>query len=479
MPDHGDRHLRETWRELTGMHLDEQGGKVLETALRKRLAISDDVLLTRLTEIRQQIVARELAALADELTVRETSFYRHPQQFQALTEHLRRSLPGLSTAAGPRPVRAWSAGCASGEEAYTLAAVLRDALPAAWPVSVIGTDISEQAIAEARAGVYAARAFRAAPGELVGRYFERCEGRLAATAELRRLVEFRWHNLMDPLQGEPAFDVVFCRNVLIYFDTGARDVCLYNLSRALRPDGIVFFGPADLLTGANGLQPTSIGGVLAFQVARRTTVCADPATAPAGQGPAPPRPAPCATLPACLPTPDVDALWQQADAALAAGSQLRAAGLLETIQAHDPAHLDSRLEQILILVDAGQVEHALELCDTLLATPDLVADAYATAGIVQAAAGDAGRAIELLERAVAMDPSFAEAYVLLATFNGLIGKPGDRIQALENAHRALQAEMRPDEARRLRRFAAGFSAASLRETIAQQLASPSLPVQVT
>jgi chemotaxis methyl-accepting protein methylase len=188
-----------------------------------------------------------LDRLIDEVTVQETTFLRHRRQLDAVAwpGHLRDARAG-----GSDTIRVWSAGCASGEEAYTLALLAAEALaPAPATVDVLGTDVSGAALAAAAAGRYRERAVRGLEPSLRARYLERQpDGSYLVRERLRRLVRFRRHNLAgDPIppHGEAAFDVVVCRNVLIYFEAPLARRVIGQLGRSLRPGGVLLLGAVD------------------------------------------------------------------------------------------------------------------------------------------------------------------------------------------------------------------------------------------
>jgi len=180
--------------------------------------------------------ADELARLVELLRVGETRFFRHRAQLQALGERVLPSLRG--------PVAAWSAGCSSGEEAWTLAMMLAEK---ALPFSLWATDLSPAALARARGGRYpAARVEAEVPEALVPRYFRRIGEERVLNDRLRQHVRFDAHNLLAPAQGHE-FDLVLCRNVLIYFDEAARAEAVAGLVRALKPGGWLLVGYSETL----------------------------------------------------------------------------------------------------------------------------------------------------------------------------------------------------------------------------------------
>ena len=193
---------------------------------------------------------RAIAKLLDEVTIKETSFFRDRAQLDAIPW---RPLLARAQASGSQQIRVWCAACATGEEAYTLALLAYEAFaPAEPPVRILATDISNAALDATRAGRYRPRSLRTVAPGLLQRYFEP-EGEQRLVGEkLRSVVQLAQHNLatgtMPPL-GETAFDVILCRNVLIYFDGTTADHVIGGLRSALRPQGTLILGSADVLCG--------------------------------------------------------------------------------------------------------------------------------------------------------------------------------------------------------------------------------------
>ena len=193
---------------------------------------------------------RAIATLIDEVTIKETFFYRDRQQLDTIPW---RTLLERAQEAGSSEVRVWCAACATGEEAYTLALLACEAFaPASPPVRILATDISTAALAASQAGRYRERSLRTVAPSLRDQYFEDEGHQLRVGDRLRSLVTFAQHNLvtgtMPPL-GETAFDLIICRNVLIYFDGETADRVIDGLRSALRPEGTLILGSADVLCG--------------------------------------------------------------------------------------------------------------------------------------------------------------------------------------------------------------------------------------
>ncbi|NIP79682.1 MAG: methyltransferase domain-containing protein [Gemmatimonadetes bacterium] len=193
----------------------------------------------------------ERARLVSLLTNNESYFFRESRKLEVLREEV---LPALAEGArrtGQRPVRILSVGAASGEEPYTLAIMARETLgPRGVPFQVTGVDVDAAALERARAAVYRSHALRGVPEAVVDRYFEPEDGLWRLTEAIRGTARFQHGNLTDP--GWPstvaAQDVVFCRNVLIYFGEAAVRKAAENLYRSVRPGGYLFLGHAESLS---------------------------------------------------------------------------------------------------------------------------------------------------------------------------------------------------------------------------------------
>lgn len=190
----------------------------------------------------------EWTALIDSILNRETCFFRHAPSFAALSSDL---LPRLAAAGGWRggePLALWSAGCSSGEEAYSIAIAAHQALrPCFAPFAVLGSDLSSQALAAARQGRYGPRAADDVPESLLARYFVREDGQYLVGQAIRAAVRFERFNFIDAATYPSApQDVIFCQNVLIYFREPVRSRVAAALAERLRPGGYLVAGPGEL-----------------------------------------------------------------------------------------------------------------------------------------------------------------------------------------------------------------------------------------
>ena len=190
----------------------------------------------------------ELEAAAEALTTNETYFYREPHQLRAFAEEI---LPMMAVSnAKERRLRIWSAGCSTGEEAYTIAILVKTSgLFDGWDIDIFGCDIARGVLAVARAGSYGQHAFRMPESDLLRRWFHLVGGRWTVDDSIRKMVNFGHMNLLDDkmvgLMGTA--DVIFCRNVMIYFDLPAKKRVLRNFHDKLREGGFMLLGHSESL----------------------------------------------------------------------------------------------------------------------------------------------------------------------------------------------------------------------------------------
>ncbi|MGY1832819.1 CheR family methyltransferase [Geodermatophilus sp. SYSU D01180] len=190
-------------------------------------------------------------SIVEALTTNETSWFRDGDPFTALTSTV---LPALLSARGPAErLQVWSAACSSGQEPYTVAMLLEDALPnAASRVSITATDISREMVERTRAGRFSQlEVNRGLPAPMLVRHFQRAGSEWEVAPSLRRMVTARECNLAAPLPRMGPFDVVYLRNVLIYFDLPTKQAILRRVRELMRPDGWLFLGAAETTLGVD------------------------------------------------------------------------------------------------------------------------------------------------------------------------------------------------------------------------------------
>jgi len=185
----------------------------------------------------------EVARMVDVMTTNKTSFFREPPHFAFFAERL----PAWRRAG--RRLRVWSAGCSTGEEPYSIAMLLIEQLPdiAQWDARILGTDISERVLGVARAGDYSSSALAELDAKRRSRFFELSERGGLLLPEPRALVKLARLNLLGPWPMRGPFDVIFCRNVMIYFDEQTRMQLAQRYRELLAPGGLLFIGHSESL----------------------------------------------------------------------------------------------------------------------------------------------------------------------------------------------------------------------------------------
>ncbi len=180
----------------------------------------------------------------DRMTINVSEFYRNYKRWQVLEEKI---LPPLIEKNGN--IRVWSAACSTGEEPYTLAMILSKLMPIS-KVKVLATDIDENVIARAKLGIYPERSLNEVPNDMRMKYFEKEGTNYVVRDEIKKTVQFKKHNLLsDPF--ETNFDLIVCRNVLIYFTEEAKEILYTKFSQALKKDGIFFVGSTEQIFNAD------------------------------------------------------------------------------------------------------------------------------------------------------------------------------------------------------------------------------------
>ena len=210
---------------------------------------SAEVLFSRLEMSPDRELEREVV---EAMLTNETLFFRDRQPFDQFRDVI---LPRLMEArSGKRHIRIWSAACATGQEPYSLAMILDEEARklAGWRVEIVGTDLSSSAIETARAAVYSQfEVQRGLPINLLLRYFQRQGDAWSVVEHLRARVQFRIFNLLTDVRPLGQFDVIYCRNVLLYFDLPTRRAVLARLAEALAPDGYLVLGAAESVVGVD------------------------------------------------------------------------------------------------------------------------------------------------------------------------------------------------------------------------------------
>ena len=353
--------------------------------------------------------------LIDEITIRETFFFRHRSELEAIDWY---AMLDAARVGGSDVVRVWVAGCASGEEVYTVAILACEAFASAVPpVRVLGTDIAPTALEQAIAGRYRERSVRTLQDGILERYFSNVEGVSCVGERLRGLVEFRHHNLVrDPIPpASQPFDVILCRNILIYFDRATVELVLEALEGALATGGLLVLGAADRLSRQSLPTPKArLGGVGGNESRSR------PSRAPV--------------------------LKRRALASPAKGNGEGMEGVKAYRERSTPADVPSTPApaqsrptpaDAMKAADRGELDLAVRIAREVLAEDPLDSRAHFIRGVAELARNDARAALEPLRRALYIDPNFGLGAFKLACAYDALGEVEPARRAYERTLRTL------------------------------------------
>ncbi len=264
--------VREVVREHVGIQLDSWKTNLVETRLAaiardERLAGVDDLMRNLRARVRGPLATRVVEAL---LTT-ETSFFRDMHPFEAMRQFI---LPELvMQRQAQRRLTIWSAGCASGQEIYSVAMLIREHFPSLldWSLQMVGTDISSVMLAKAMKGRYTELEInRGLPAAALIKNFEQHGLEWQIKLELRAMVEFSQMNLAGSWRALPKMDIIFLRNVLVYFDVEKKREILAKVRRQLNPDGFLFLGGAESTINLDDdFQPTYFGPAVVYRLRAR------------------------------------------------------------------------------------------------------------------------------------------------------------------------------------------------------------------
>ena len=354
------------------------------------------------------------ATMTERTVVRETYFGRYPEQLSAVVRQV------IEPALPDRPLRAWSAGCATGEEAYELGMALLAAGRRRGLDRIVATDASEEALRQARAAEYGERSVRRLDAVTRGRFLGGGRPPFVVAPEVRELVEFRRSNLVRDAAPSEAFDLVLCRNVLIYFTPQIAAAVLRGLAAALRPGGFLALGPAEAPL-ASGL-PLEWVGDASFVLLRRVAADAEAR----------------ATPPEAARSPRVP----ERPRAAAGRSQRRRP---ERPQKAVPKAVPPRPREAPVTpLDAareaarsGDVAEAERLAREASASSPSP-EPYLLLAMAAEARGELAEALALLRRALYLEPRLAVAHASMAALHRRMGSREEARRARRNALRALE-----------------------------------------
>jgi len=407
-------HLRDLLADFSGVYLDSARQRVLEHGLAQRLRATGDDLASYERRLRADSGRHELHQLAELVLNHETFFFRNLPHMRALREVLLPDLHRRKPAGAP--IRIWSAGCATGEEAYSLAMIALEALghPPPRPIEIWATDLSQAALRKARAGVYRGRAIGNLPSDLLARYLRRQGDAYAVADHVRALVRFEFLNLLDPFPTAARdLDIIFCQNVTIYFQLETCRKLIERFYDCLPGDGLLFLGFSETLWNVfDRFRSREVAGAYVYykeseklappaEVRKPTARSIDPAVRPDGRS--------AGTRPLVAPTAKED----RKTAPRVSRHEQRSFH----DQTHpDPAHVradEEALRQGRDLLELGQAAEALEALSHVSPQSTHARQALTLTARAHADRGDLDLAVAEIHRALELDTLNEEAYFLL------------------------------------------------------------------
>jgi chemotaxis protein methyltransferase CheR len=374
--------LKQYVLEHTGLDYYEPRDEDFAARLGRRLsALGAQTCAGYLRRLRDDPI--EIDALVGELTIGETYFFRQSEHFDLLRTVILPEI--LRTNRAARELRIWSAGCATGAEVYSVAILLAQdfaGILADWNVTLLGTDINPGFLAQAREGRFSRWALRDVPENVLATYFQREGKHWILQPSIRDAVSFRYHNLTDdrahPSPDALPFDLIFCRNVMIYFSPARIRRLAARFNDLLRPGGWLVPGHAEY--GLEAFQQFTPVREAAATLYRRI-------------------PAPEAVeLPAVEPPPP------------AAEFTLPPVPAVFSPESEPPKPISENAEDARVLADTGHWDDAAAICRRILERDTLNATAHFTLALVLAHRGIADAAVKQLRRALYVDSDFALAW---------------------------------------------------------------------
>jgi chemotaxis protein methyltransferase CheR len=411
----------------------------------------------------------ELRVLAERLMVGETYFFRHLAQLEVLAKQV---LPDLQV--GGRSARVLSVGCSSGEEAYSVAILGRES---PWVddsrLLITGVDVNPRAIERARCAQYAPWALRTTSEPLRGRWFQGLPGGvLELRREARDMVHFEVRNLFDDDPGfwaPGSFDVILCRNVIIYFSPEATRRAIARMARALTPGGFLFLGPSETLRGiSDAFETVQAGDAFYYRLSNPLAALLPPhppvvVPAPLALPPLPlaaqaptPRPLEPASVAEGMPR-----LWQL----LQEERYAEASAFLERLSEHEREQPVARLLRATLHLHTGDFREAERLSEALLESGGAAAAAYYLQGLCREQSGDPSTARARYERAIHLEPTFALGHLRL----GMLARRAGALTPARVALRLSLTLLAHEQPVHLALFGGGFGRHGLMQVCQREL----------
>jgi chemotaxis protein methyltransferase CheR len=459
------RSFRDLIAERSGIYFDPGKQESLKDNLLQRMA---DCGLSNFADyfnlLSSPAGTEEFDRLLNLITIPETYFFRDRAQFRALERFVipeiakKKSYPGAS-------LRIWSAGCSTGEEPYTIAMILAAGM-VDRPIQILATDVSQPALKAAREGVYSGRSVRDMPQDYLNRFFTKKGGQYFLDESIKKMVEFRYFNLVSepyPLAEMSGWDIIFCRNVTIYFQAEATRKVIHNFSLSLREGGYLFAGYSESLRYiSDEFKTVQVEGAFFYQKGvpqktvrqkagkirgrrARTAGITRKQKPKAGAG---------------LNSEEIEQICATAKQLLEMGQPERASEILNPYLREAIAPEGVILLQAEIALNRGDLGQAVQLCEKLVQREPLSIAGHYLLGVIYRTWEDDARAIEEFRKVLYLEPEHALARFNLGDLYSQVGQFDEARLEYVNVVRLLKSMPESlDE-----RFAGGFSSALLIDT---------------
>ncbi|HDQ15383.1 MAG TPA: protein-glutamate O-methyltransferase CheR [Sediminispirochaeta sp.] len=241
------KQFRDLIYDESGIHFSESNRSILESRLKERLRKTNTETIDRYHRMLLDDKS-EMKTLLDTVTTNLTRFFRNTMHFQTLENYVIPDLIKHKKETGGKSLKVWSAGCSTGEEPYSIAMVMKDKVPAEIQIEVTASDLSLKSLMTAKEGFYPQNKVNGVPEKYLKRFFEVKNGGYQVKDEIKQLVTFDYHNLKND-SGLRSLDIIFCRNVIIYFDEVAQKSVIEKFYEALNKHSYLFIGHSESLFG--------------------------------------------------------------------------------------------------------------------------------------------------------------------------------------------------------------------------------------
>jgi chemotaxis protein methyltransferase CheR len=451
--------------EHSGLHFSQHNQRILERGLMRRIqALRMESLPAYFNYLKATLDNYdETNKLLGLLTVGETSFFRYRSHREAFIHYV---IPKLMEQNKSHcKLRIWSAGCSTGEEPYSVAILLLEHFPelAGWDVQILATDINKRSLRQAREGLYGERSLRMMDKSLRESYFQKADNHFQISAQIRHMVRFGYLNLqVDSFpsisNATSDIDLLFCRNVLIYFELETIRRIIAKFSQALRPQGYLFMGHAEtmqnvserfqrhhqnnaffyqLKDGSATSKSVSIKGASKSPLPSDTVAAVSvKARAKSKTTAVPQKTVPNKTLKPALCDPEQ--LYRDALTAFDREKFAESSTLFDQLLEQQPANPKALVGKGLLMANQGKYSDARICCARAIKQDDLLPEAYFLRGLILDMEGYLERSLVEYQKVLWLNPAFVMAHYLSAKVHDRLADAEKKLRSLRNTVRALE-----------------------------------------